>query len=125
MNDDTEQDSLNEADIPLLEDRVDTEEGLSPDHGEIETPPLIDEQKLREQISADLLSELPSLVSIAIEKAVSEATQQIDQILRDELTGTLDQRLRTLIQLAIQEDQSTPVPEKETGKEEEDQDGDA
>ncbi|MEJ2393381.1 MAG: hypothetical protein P8045_06065 [Candidatus Thiodiazotropha sp.] len=101
--------------IPLLEDVVTPEEleieseyaGFDDDSEEF-TPatPEYDEVLLamRDEIVAQLESELRPLVIRSVEKAIDEATERLTQILHDELAGPLGHRVRQLIDEHMEEE---------------------
>jgi hypothetical protein len=101
--------------IPLLEDVVTPEEleikseyVRFDDDSEEFTPatPEYDEVLLtmRDEIVAQLESELRPLVIRSVEKAIDEATERLTQILHDELAGPLGHRVRQLIDERMEEE---------------------
>ena len=102
--------------IPLLEDIV-TPDELERDSEYIDfddadseeyTPatPEYDEVllTLRDDIVAQLQSELHPLVIRSVEKAIDETTERLTQVLHDELTGPLGHRIRHLIEERMEEE---------------------
>ncbi|MEJ2456490.1 MAG: hypothetical protein P8103_20410 [Candidatus Thiodiazotropha sp.] len=109
-------DRPDDEEIPLLEDIV-TPEELERDSEYIEfdeidseeyTPatPEYDEVLLsmRDDIVAQLQSELHPLVIRSVEKAIDEATERLTQVLHDELVGPLGHRVRRLIEERMDEE---------------------
>ncbi len=105
-----------DEEIPLLEDIV-TPEELERDSEYIEfddvdseeyTPatPEYDEVLLsmRDDIVAQLQSELHPLVIRSVEKAIDEASERLTQVLHDELVGPLGHRVRRLIEERMEEE---------------------
>ena len=103
-------------DIPLLEDIV-TPDELERDSEYVDfddadseeyTPatPEYDEVLLsmRDDIAAQLETELRPLVIRSVEKAIDEATERLTQVLHDELTSPLENRLRRLIEARMEEE---------------------
>ncbi len=102
--------------IPLLEDVV-TPEELERESEYIEfddvdsedfaaATPEYDEvlHAMRDDIVAQLETELRPLVIRSVEKAIDEATERLAQILHDELTGALEPRMRHLIEQRMEEE---------------------
>ena len=110
-----ETESPNEEDIPLLEDVVDPDEiffSLDNDQefSDLETTPASVAKAVRDEVTAKLLNELNPIISIAIETAVQQVTEQIKLVLEDELEGTLEHRLRALIQEALEKNKPRSQP---------------
>ncbi len=109
-------DHSEDDEIPLLEDIVTPEElerdseYLNFDDADSEeyTPatPEYDEVLLsmRDDIVAQLQSELHPLVIRSVEKAIDEATERLTQVLHDELVGPLGHRVRSLIEQRMEEE---------------------
>jgi hypothetical protein len=114
MSDD--QDKMEEDHIPLLEDVV-TPEELERESEYIEfdeadseefapATPEYDEVLLsmRDDIVAQLQSELHPLVIRSVEKAIDQATDRLTQVLHDELVGPLGHSVRRLIDERMEEE---------------------
>ena len=114
MSDD--QDKKDQEKIPLLEDVV-TPEELERDSEYIDfdeadseafdpATPEYDEVLLsmRDDIVAQLQSELHPLVIRSVEKAIDEATERLTQVLHDELASPLGHRIRSLIEQRMEEE---------------------
>ncbi|MEN8179325.1 MAG: hypothetical protein ABFS39_12025 [Pseudomonadota bacterium] len=95
-----------EQDIPLLRDVVDPDEIVFNDDSE----PAIssestDQQEIidviREGIAVQLNEELQPTIIAAINSAVDQATGELRQIMLDELQGSLQNRIRLLIDGAL------------------------
>jgi hypothetical protein len=105
-----------DEDIPLLEDVV-TPEELERDSEYIEfddvdseeyTPGTLEYDEvllaMRDDIVAQLQSELHPLVIRSVEKAIDEATERLTHVLHDELVGPLGHRVRHLIEERMDEE---------------------
>lgn len=114
MSDESERHEDDE--IPLLEDVVSPEEleiqseyiDFDDADSEEYTPatPEYDEvlSTMRDDIVAQLETELRPLVIRSVEKAIDEATERLTQVLHDELTSPLEHRVRSLIEERMEEE---------------------
>ncbi len=112
---DPENIDLNELDIPLLDDVVQSDELISPTSepsaGSIDEQadfqPLPDHDAIinivREGLQDQLNHELSSIVQQAVELAVTQATTQLKQVIRDEVTSSLERRIKQLVERALDE----------------------
>ncbi len=109
-------DHREEDEIPMLEDIVSPEElerdseylTFSDDDSEEYTPatPEYDEvlMDMRDDIVAQLQSELHPLVIRSVEKVIDETTARITRVLHDELVKPLGHRVRHLIEQRMEEE---------------------
>lgn len=113
MNDDKRQRQEEEA-IPLLEDVVEPEQleiesefGVFEDE---ETTPVGNNIAgnealriaLREEIASQLQDDLQSLVGQALDQAILEISQRLSRSLHEQLDGTLQRRIRVLIEQRLE-----------------------
>jgi hypothetical protein len=125
MSDD--QDKQIEDRIPLLEDVVTPEElELESEYAEFDDAdseefelgtPEYDEvlQSMRDDIVAQLQSELHPLVIRALEQAIDEATARLTRILHHELVSPLGHRVRNLIDERMDEEFGPREPPSSPG----------
>ena len=102
-------DLTDEQAIPLLDDVVEPDlVGVTAAAETVDERKITDHQViievLREGITAQLNKELQPILSDAIEVAVKQATKYARKLLLDELHGTLENRLRTLIEEAVEQE---------------------
>lgn len=95
-----------EQNIPLLKDVVDPDEIEYTEYTSPITNKNIPDSKqiievIREGIAAQLNQELQPLIVAAINSAVDQATETIKQIMLDELQGSTQNRVRMLIEEAL------------------------
>ncbi len=106
---------LNELDIPLLDDVVQSETLISPTSEpsaesideQADFQPLPDHDAIisivREGLQDQLNHELFSIVQQAVEQAVTQATSQLKQVIEDEVSSSLERRIKQLVERAIDE----------------------
>ena len=99
-------DTRDEQYIPLLKDVIDPDKVQHSFH----KAPIINQKRrdaeesiatTREAITAQLKQELNPLILAAINSAIEQVTVEMKQILLDELRGSLQHRLSTLIEEAL------------------------
>lgn len=95
-----------DQEIPLLKDVVDPDEIEHAADGESKVSnELTDKQKIlaaiRGEIAVQLNEELQPVILAAISSAVDQATAEIRQVMLDELQGSLQNRIRLLINEAL------------------------
>jgi hypothetical protein len=93
--------------IPLLDDVVKPDEiEISEKAEEVSSQPIPDTQAiievLRMGVANQLIHELQPIVSVAVDTAVTEVTEQARQLLFDELNGSLEKHIRRLIEAAVE-----------------------
>lgn len=111
-----EQDKRNNNGIPLLEDIVNLKElNIEAEYLEFDEvdseeyiPATLEYDRvllsMRNEIAAQLEADLRPLVVSSVEKAINEISGRLKQILRDELTDSLDQRVRLLIEERMEQE---------------------
>ncbi|MEN8165842.1 MAG: permease, partial [Pseudomonadota bacterium] len=57
---------------------------------------------LREGVTDQLIRDLQPIITSAVETAVTQVTQQARQLLLDELNGSLENHIRSLIASAVE-----------------------
>ncbi|QYZ64805.1 MAG: hypothetical protein OI74_13205 [Gammaproteobacteria bacterium (ex Lamellibrachia satsuma)] len=112
---DPENIDLNELDIPLLDDVVQSETLISPTSEpskesideQADFQPIPDHDAIisivREGLQDQLNHELSSIVQQAVEQAVTQATTQLKQVIGDEVTSSLERRIKQLVERALDE----------------------
>ncbi|MBL3598503.1 MAG: hypothetical protein JMN25_01380 [gamma proteobacterium endosymbiont of Lamellibrachia anaximandri] len=112
---DPENIDLNELDIPLLDDVVQADELISPTSepsagsidAQTDVQPLPDHEAIvgivREGLQNQINHELSSIVRQAVEQAVTQTTSHLKQVIEDEVTSSLERRIKQLIERALDE----------------------
>lgn len=99
--------TADEQAIPLLDDVVDPDElefsERSQDPGDQQMPdPQAIVEVLREGVVDQLIRDLQPIITVAVETAITQVTQQARQLLLDELNGSLENHIRSLIVAAVE-----------------------
>lgn len=107
-----DRETADEQAIPLLDDVVTLDElgfsERSPDQGDQQTPdPQAILEILREGVADQLILDLQPIITSAVETAVTQVTQQARQLLLDELHGSLENHVRSLIEAAVEREFKT------------------
>ncbi|RLJ16250.1 hypothetical protein DJ031_18525 [bacterium endosymbiont of Escarpia laminata] len=110
---DPENIDLNELDIPLLDDVVQSEAFISPTSepsagsidAQTDVQSLPDHDAIvsivREGLQNQIQHELTAIVQQAVEQAVTQTTSHLKQVIEDEVTSSLERRIKQLIERAL------------------------
>ncbi len=99
--------TADEQAIPLLDDVVDPDElefseRLQDPGGQQMPDPQAILEVLREGVANQLIRDLQPIITVAVETAVTQVTEQARQLLLDELNGSLENHIRSLIAAAVE-----------------------
>ena len=102
-----ETDKPDEPEVPVLRNVVDPSELDLTDHAKTAASPETTQPEdlipgMREAIAEQLKTELQPIIDTAIRSAVEQATGEIRKILLDELQGSLQNRMRHLLDEALE-----------------------